>query len=112
MIQPPLPFDDICAGRHGGNANSRRAFARTLRTMSAARRTLLLHLRDKGPATRWELSEATGLGYTTVSARCTDCLEVEWIAETGLTRPTRTGSPAGVLMILPAGRAALEARDA
>ena len=66
-----------------------------------------LRLCDDG-ATARQLSELTGLEYTTVSTRITDLIDGSWLYRTGTTRRTSTGRQAVVVAVTDLAREKLE----
>jgi len=88
---------DVCSNRHGGNENSLEARKRT--NAEQDRRRILAYIQSQGAegATADQISLALGIIMNTVSGRCTE-LKAAGLVDTAGKRPTRTGSPASVLV--------------
>lgn len=82
---------DICANRHGGNAESVAANKRTDKERDAGRIIYLLN--ECGDFTCEEVSNHLGMRYTTVSARMSE-LKRDGLIEPTTRRKTRTGATA------------------
>lgn len=65
-----------------------------------ARIVALLEQRGPGGATRYELSVALGLPYTTVSGRVTDLKRMGVVKDLAEKRQTPTGAPACVVVLV------------
>jgi hypothetical protein len=106
MIGSQLTFDDICAGRHGGNPESVAANPRS-DTKARDQAAILMELERCGErgATCDELEWQTGLSHQTCSARCSELKAsgdvvtkpVGWNAYEK--RRTRSGKLAAVLIL-------------
>lgn len=93
------PNEDITSRKHGGNAESEAAHAAVKDHKALLHRHILDCLIIHGPATCWEISVATGIPYTTTSARCSELRKSGAIYPTGRKRPTPTGCAAAVLAV-------------
>ncbi len=60
----------------------------------------VLELLARGPATRYEISVALDMAYTTVSARVADLKAKCLVRDTAIKRPTATGSMACVVELV------------
>lgn len=93
-----LNIFDICANRHGSNANSTEA----LKDLDTAtiRAAIKRYIESQGGegATCEEIEEALGLSHQTASARCSELKKWGDVREYG-TRKTKSGRSAGVLFI-------------
>lgn len=103
------PFDeDVCAGRHGGNAESVEA-GNTYNVRSKMRdEHWILHwLKYEGPSTCDDLEVGLGMSHQTCSARCSDLKRKGLIKPNPVPgdpiryerAPTRTGRMAAVLVL-------------
>ena len=86
-----MEWDDICANRHGGDAQSQSANARTNKDRDAAR--ILDILGECGDFTCEEASQHLKMPYTTASARFSD-LKRAGLIEPTFRRKTRSGCTA------------------
>lgn len=93
------PSEDICSSRHGGNEQSEAAHADAKPGKKIQHARILAFVVETGPATGWEISVATGIPYTTTSARCSELRKSGAIYPTGRKRPTPTGCAAAVLAV-------------
>lgn len=96
----PAEPPDICRRKHGGNTESEAANLQTNKERDRAR--LIAELKQ-APRTCYELSQITGIPYTTCSARCSELREKGTAVPTGEKRPTGTGSLAAVLGLVKGG---------
>lgn len=92
---------DICANRHGGNAESVAANKRVTPTKAELRISIYDYIASRGAegATTEEVSIALGIRYTTASARISELEADRWVRKAGR-RPTSGGSTAAVLQAL------------
>lgn len=86
------PLFDICANRHGGNAQSIQA---NRRAAKAIQTVCIVGLLTDKPMTLDECAEAMEVAPNRISGRFTELKAAGSIEKIG-TRPTRTGSPAAV----------------
>jgi hypothetical protein len=95
MTQTEINFD-ICRNYHGGNKESVKANPETSRKLRDQRRILdYIHKQQLCGATCDEVEVALGLSHQTASARISELKKNKALMKQG-TRPTRTGSGAGV----------------
>jgi hypothetical protein len=87
----PVPGEDICAGKHGGEANSAAANARTNKARDAARIMAHVHQQGMHGATADEVEIALAMLPQTVSARFADLKKSGDLLKTGERRLTRAG---------------------
>jgi len=92
--------DDITRNYHGGNPQSVEANKRTRKSQDRAR--VLQHIWSCGRSgcTCYEAEIALGMRHQTCSARFSDLKNDGVIIGTGQTRPTDTGSPAEVCVLV------------
>lgn len=95
-----LPLFDACRNRHGGDACSDAAHESLINHKDAQLKVCYDFIRDRGTygATADEISEATGMLYATVSARCSWLRKNNKVLKNG-TRLTRSGRSAAVLFV-------------
>ena len=86
-----MAFEDICANRHGGDAQSKAANARTNKERDAKRILRLLGCHND--LTCQEASDILQMPYTTASARFSDLKRAGFIEPT-VRRKTRSGCSA------------------
>jgi len=86
-----MQWDDICANRHGGDAQSKAANARTNKFKDGQRILWLMYV--AGDQTCEEASIALDMPYTTASARFSD-LKRAGLIEPTVRRKTRSGCTA------------------
>lgn len=91
-------WNDICANRHGGNAESVEADKMTDKHRDRA--TILAGLQVVPDATCEEISEGLNMRYTTVSARMSE-LKREGLIEPTVRRKTRSGATAMAWRVKP-----------
>jgi DNA-binding HxlR family transcriptional regulator len=77
---------DITASRHRGNPESVAAHDVIQNWKEFDRSILMDYLRRRGPKTSKELSNGTGIKYTSVSARLSELKADGWVVKTGLRR--------------------------
>jgi hypothetical protein len=92
--QPKRPVDQ-------GRLNSREVYEATKPRHSGDRQRIvaLLEQRGLGGATRYEISVALSLPYTTVSGRVADLKKCGLVEDLKTKRETPTGSPACVVVL-------------
>ncbi len=97
----PLQRPDPCRRRHRGNLLSSLANVDNLPRREQQLNRVLGFIRERGlfGATNYEIHQALGLPYTTVSARTADLKAMNAIGRCELRRPTPTGSMAAALVI-------------
>jgi hypothetical protein len=89
---------DICANRHKGNPES--VAANPLGKVKTLQHGLILHELKVNHYTAEELEGLTGIGRSSVSARCSELLALGEIMRVGR-RLTKSGKQASVLAIKP-----------
>ncbi len=94
--------DDITHNYHGGNPESLEANRRTSRNKDRDRAWIVKFLMERAAhgATCYEAEVELGLLHQTCSARFSDLKKDHVIAPNGQRRPTDTGSPAAVCVLL------------
>lgn len=97
--EPPAYAKDICARKHGGNEQSRRAFSAD--TAAIQRERVLAAIMQAGERglTCDELAAKWGKAQNEISGRFAELKKESWIAKIG-TRKTRSGNSAGVYVAL------------
>ena len=93
-------FDDITRNYHRGNPQSTEANKATRKSQDRARIIEFLHGRGDYGATSYEARIALGMRHQTCSARFSDLKRAVAIIETGVLRPTDTGSKAAVCVLV------------
>lgn len=93
------PYADICANRHGGNAESIDANVDTARKKDRDRAAILKQYRNHGPQTCAEIEAALDMPHQTCSARISELKADGLLEPTKDRRETPTGSLARVLRI-------------
>lgn len=95
---------DITHNRHRGNAESQSANLRVASSKEKMRAQVLEAIQRSGARgmTCDELETLLGLTHQTCSARCSELKKDGMVQKLG-TRPTRTGSPAAVLVSRDSG---------
>jgi hypothetical protein len=93
---------DICARKHGHNANSFLANLRVAEHKPTLCQRIYLALEKWGPLTCEELSFRLQIRYTTVSARIAELKAMRWITPSGIVRPTTSGTYASAMRHLKA----------
>jgi Mn-dependent DtxR family transcriptional regulator len=88
---------DICANKHGHEANSFLANARIAGRKKNLRERIYLSLAEHGPATCEQLALRLGIRYTTCSARLSELKAMRWVARSGQIKETTGGSDAAVI---------------
>lgn len=88
---------DICSGKHAGNANSFLANLRVHAAKPSQRERIYLSLANDSRATCEELSVRLGIRYTACSARISELKAMRWVTYSGETRQTSGGADAAVL---------------
>lgn len=95
-----LSFDDICANRHRGSPESREANKRAGHGKAAQRGAILELIRnDEAGLTVDEASFILQTTPNAISGRFTELKALGLIRKVG-TRQTRSGSPAGVYVLV------------
>lgn len=99
-LQESLGSDayDICRGRHRGNDESEEAHEKVMHSKKDMQHILWAQVAIYGPITCQELSEKTGIAYTTCSARLSELKRDGRLWKVG-TRKTRSGASAALLSI-------------
>jgi hypothetical protein len=94
-------YGDICARKHGGNAESVAAYEATKANIGRDRERIVTHIRAQGSygATRDEIAQETGIPYPTVCGRCAELQRDGIVRKSGVRRETRTGAKAMVLVL-------------
>lgn len=91
---------DICQHNHRGNPESEAAHESTKHRKIEDCRRIVDYIKQHGPQTCFELSQALGMPYQTASGRCADLrYKLKQIEPNGQQRPTGTGSMAAVLRL-------------
>ena len=93
---------DVCARKHGANANSFLANLHVSGRKHTQRERIYISLSEQGPATCEELSERLGMRYTSVSARLAELKADRFVAPSGAQRETTGGEMASVMRHLTA----------
>lgn len=102
--QPARPRPARRPVDHGrANRNAVGEAGRPRHSGDRARIVALLEQRGPGGATRFEISEALRLPYTTVSGRVTDLKRMGIVRDSAIKRQTPTGSPACVVVLVASG---------
>jgi predicted transcriptional regulator len=94
----PVP-EDICAARHGGNAESLAAHASLLPRLAQMQTDILAEIKRRGTATCDEVEGALGLAHQTASARIAELKRDSLIVPTGERRATRRGRAAMIYRV-------------
>jgi len=95
--------NDPTESYHKGNPESAAAWASmSVNTLSGVRRLVLDTIRTLNGATCDELEILTGLSHQTISARCTELSQMEYITKYGK-RPTRSGRMAAIWKVAHSG---------
>lgn len=102
--QSKLEFEDVCANKHGGNAQSVAAQEQHghRRVSQRARVWAFIYSRGEEGATCEEIEIALSMHRSTCSARVSELKNDGLVKESGRTRNTRTGTPAAVLVAVTA----------
>jgi hypothetical protein len=105
-VQAPAKREDVCRNNHGGNPESEAANRRTDKDNDRALILEALGAAGLRGETCDALEVALGMTHQTASARCSDLLRDGMIVRKLVPgpkkyekRPTRTGSPAAVLVL-------------
>lgn len=94
-----MAHPDVCANRHGGNAESVDAHASIMQSAETLRLAILDAIREYGPVTCDEIEVALGMRHQTASARCSELLRDGLLVRSGERRVTRSGRNAAVLVV-------------
>jgi hypothetical protein len=91
---------DICENRHGGNEQSRAAFAKVRPKAAALRARILAYLRAMRPAglTCEQLAVRLDIRYVTMAARLSELKRDGLATDSGERRPTSSGATAAVIV--------------